>query len=119
MKQKKSTVTGIFNNFLNDQSQFDTKIKKEDLKRTIEFKVLTHVSKFTNDLVEKDFLINNVNKNSQSQKIKFLPKLKNSQKYNTKSSFNTSERFYDTRGKNNFIKIIKMNFLIAKLFNYL
>lgn len=91
-------MTGIFNNFLNDQSAFDSKIRKEDLKRSIEFKILTHVSKFTNELVDKDYMINTNNKSSELQKVRLLPKLKNSNKYKMKLSFNSSDKFYDTRG---------------------
>ena len=100
--QKKTTVTGILNNFLSDQSAFDTKIRKEDLKRSIQFKVLTHVSKFTNELVEKDFLANSHNKSINSQISNNLPQLRSSKKYNNNSTFNSAEKFYDTRGKAKF-----------------
>jgi len=68
------------------------------LKRSIEFKVLKHVSKFTNDLVEKDYFINSHYKTITLQKTKFLPKLKNSNLYNQKANYSSSEKFYDTRG---------------------
>lgn len=92
-------MTGILNNFLSDQSAYDTKIRKEDLKRSIEFKVLTHVSKFTNDLVEKDFLATSHNRSIASrQSSNNLPQLRSSKKY-TKSTLNSAEKFYDTKGK--------------------
>jgi len=103
VKQKKSTVTGIFKNFLNDQSAFDTKVRKEDLKRSVEYKILTHVSKFTNDLVDKDFLINANNKSSELQKFRLLPKLKNSNQFKMKLSFNSNE---NTRGNHIFVYFI-------------
>jgi len=74
-------------------------VKKEDLKRSIEFKILTHVSKFTNDLVEKDFLMTSFTNNVPSSKnSKYLPQLRNSRKYMNNSSLNSNEKKYDTRG---------------------
>lgn len=84
---------------MNDQSAYDKKIKKEDLKRSIEFKILTHVSKFTNELVEKDFLMTSfTNNNPNSQNSKYLPQLRNSRKYMNNSSLNSNEKKYDTKG---------------------
>lgn len=38
-------------------------------------------------------------KSTTLQKTKYLPKLKNTNKYNPKSTFTSTEKFYDTRGK--------------------
>lgn len=104
---------------MNDQSQYETKIKKEDLKPNMEFKVLTHVSKFINDSVEKDFLLNC--NNTLTQKNKSLPKLKNNFKFTTKNSFNSSEKkFHDTKGNssNNIAnKKNKQNYSFIKFLN--
>jgi hypothetical protein len=88
------------NNFINNQSAYEMKIRKEDLKRSIEYKVLTHVSKFTNDLVEKDFLMNLHNKSINAHHSNNnLPQLKSSKKYITKSTLNSAEKFYNSQSK--------------------
>jgi hypothetical protein len=57
---------------------------------------LTHVSKFTNDLVEKDFLVhNNTLLNSAKGK---LPALANK---NTKFNINNADKLYETRSNIN------------------
>ena len=105
IKQKKSTVTGIFNKFINDQSSFDFKVTKGDLKRSLEFKVLTHVSKFTNDLVGQDFLIgNHTTLNSKRGKLPKLTSIQSSQI--NKIQFGGEKKMYDTRGKMNFLNIM-------------
>jgi len=101
VKQKKSTVTGIFNNFISDQSAFESKIRKEDLKRSIELKILKHVSRFTNDLVDKDYVVNAKVRSSEALKMRLLPKLKNSNnKYSKFPLISSAEKLYDTRGRN-------------------
>lgn len=79
---------------MKDQSHFDYKVKKSDLKHSIEFKVLTHVSKFTNDLVEKDFLSKNTLFNSSKGK---LPALANK---SANLMNKNGEKLYETRSKN-------------------
>ena len=57
---------------------------------------MTHVSKFTNDLVEKDFLVhNNTLLNSAKGK---LPALANK---NTKFNINNADKLYETRSNIN------------------
>lgn len=92
-------MTGIFNKFLNDQSNYDYKVKKCDMKRSIEFKVLTHISKFTNDSVDKDFLMNSQSFiNSGKGK---LPKISSSTNNNNPRKFSTinPEKLFEARGK--------------------
>jgi hypothetical protein len=60
----------------------------------MQFKVFTHVSKFTNDLVEKDFL-SNKNTLFNSSKGK-LPALANK---NSKFTNKKSDKLYETRSK--------------------
>lgn len=70
------------------------------MKRSIEFKVFTHLSKFTNDLVEKDFLFNSTTRNIDKK----LPKLPSK----TGRISHGSETIYDKRGK--YFKIILLNY---------
>ena len=93
---------------MNDQSHYEFKVKQRDLKRSIEFKVLTHVSQFTNDLVDKDFLIKNLTHTTVNSKSKLLPKLTSQQtKSLNKINFGGEKKMYDTRGKNNKTNKIK------------
>jgi hypothetical protein len=100
-------VIGIFNKFLNDQSEYDFKINKQDLKRNLEYKVLTHVSKFTNDQVEKDFLIKNFTYTTVNSKNKKLPKLTSvlSPQFNKTQfgQFSGEKKMFETRGKKNLL----------------
>ena len=87
---------------MNDQSDYEFKIKRGDLKRSMEFKVLTHVSQFTNDLVDKDFLIKNLTHSTVNSKSKKLPKLNTQQTMSlNKINFGGEKKMYDTRGKKN------------------
>jgi hypothetical protein len=66
----------------------------------MEFKVLTHVSKFTNDLVDKDFLMKNLIHTTVNSKSRKLPKLTAVQTSQiNKIQFGGEKKMYDTRGK--------------------
>lgn len=66
----------------------------------MEFKVLTHVSKFTNDLVDKDFIVKNPLFSSLNTKTRKLPKLNSVQNINkNKIQFPGEMKMYETRGK--------------------
>ena len=84
---------------MNDQSDYEFKVNRGDLKRSMEFKVLTHVSKFTNDLVDKDFLMKTLTHTTINSKSRKLPKLNLGQTPQlSKNQFGGEKKMYDTRG---------------------
>lgn len=61
---------------------------------------MTHVSKFTNDLVDKDFLMKNLSYTTINSKSRKLPKLnfKQNNKQISLNQYSTEKKMFESRG---------------------